>query len=73
MRLRYRLYQLLDHRHPSLSSRLVDFSIMALITFNVIAVILESVPVIYATYRDWFDRFEFVSVLAFSIEYFVRV
>ncbi|BCX88774.1 voltage-gated potassium channel [Methylomarinovum tepidoasis] len=73
MTLRHRLYQWLDHRHPSLASRLVDLSIMALIGLNVIEVILESVPEYEQAYRFWFASFEFVSVFLFALEYCLRV
>ncbi len=73
MSLRYRIYQLLDHRHPGIASKIVDISIMLLITLNVLAVILESVDEYYLTYQPWFDGFELLSVSAFSIEYFLRV
>ena len=73
MSLRYRIYQLLDHRHPGMASRTVDISIMLLIFLNVLAVILESVDEYYLTYQSWFDGFEALSVFAFTIEYLLRV
>ena len=73
MTVRHRLYQLLDHRHPSLASRLVDLSIMVLIGLNVVAVILESVPEYERAYRFRFTAFEFVSVWLFALEYAFRV
>ncbi len=73
MSLRHRIYQLLDHRHPSLASKAVDLSIMILIFFNVVAVILASVDEFYVTYHFWFDVFELLSVFCFSVEYALRV
>ncbi len=73
MFLRHRLYQLLDHRHPSISSKAVDLSIMSLILLNVVAVILESVEELYRRYQPWFDGFELLSVFCFSVEYGLRV
>lgn len=73
MSLRHWIYQLLDHRHPSLTSRLVDYSIMLLIALNVLAVILASVREYYRAYQPWFDGFEGLSVFAFSVEYAFRV
>ncbi len=73
MSLRHWIYQLLDHRHPSLASKLVDLSIMSLIALNVVAVILESVPEYERTWGIWFQTFEFVSVWLFAVEYALRV
>jgi len=73
MSLRHWIYQLLDHRHPSLASKLVDLSIMSLIAFNVVAVILESVPEYERAWGIWFQTFEFVSVWLFAVEYALRV
>jgi len=73
MSLRHRIYQLLDHRHPSVSSKVVDLSIMVLILLNVLAVILGSVEDLYLRYQIWFDGFEFISVFCFALEYAMRV
>lgn len=54
-------------------SWLFDLTLFVLIFANAAAVILESVPTIAAAYQGWFDAFEFVSVLIFSVEYGFRV
>ncbi len=54
-------------------SRLVDVSLIGLITLNVLAVILESVPAIYQPLAAWFFAFEVFSVAVFTIEYIMRV
>ncbi len=53
--------------------RIVDLSLIVLITLNVIAVILESVPSIHAEFEQSFLIFEICSVCIFSIEYVLRV
>jgi len=54
-------------------SRAVDIGILALILLNVVAVILDSVPSIKSRWGDAFDTFELISVIAFSIEYALRL
>ena len=54
-------------------SRVIDFALIALITLNVVAVILESVPSLAAEYGGYFSRFETFSVVVFSVEYVLRV
>lgn len=73
MSLRHLLYQLLDHRYPSLASKTVDISIMSLILLNVFAVVLGSVKGLYQNYQVWFEGFELLSVFCFSVEYGLRV
>ena len=46
---------------------------MALILLNVAAVIIETVQPIYEKYHPFFDAFEIISVIIFSIEYIIRV
>lgn len=71
--LRRRIYQILDHRTSTLTSRLVDGFLITIILLNVTAVVLETEAVLYETYRFWFDRFELVSVAVFTIEYLLRL
>ncbi len=54
-------------------SRSVDYLIVSLIILNVIAIILESVPSIYAGNKALFFWFEAFSVAIFTIEYVFRV
>jgi len=54
-------------------SRAVEFLLIALIVSNVLAVILETVPELYNSYRSFFSAFEQFTVYAFALEYFVRL
>ena len=54
-------------------ARLVDISLIILITLNVLAVVLESVPEIHQPLASWFFAFDVFSVGVFTIEYFVRI
>ncbi len=55
------------------SNRIVNISLIVLISLNVVAIILESVDVIYHRYERVFWYFEVFSVVAFTIEYIARV
>ncbi|MEX2449753.1 MAG: ion transporter [Rhodospirillales bacterium] len=54
-------------------ARATDVALMALISLNVIAVILESVPELEKTYQAQFYAFEVFSVLVFTVEYALRL
>ncbi len=54
-------------------SRVVDFFLIALISLNVIAIIMESMPELHAVYKRQFFMFESISVLIFSVEYLLRI
>ena len=72
--LRKRTAQILEAGQPrDPLSRAIDLFLIALITLNVIAIMLESVPSLLQDYRDWFDRFEIFSVAVFTLEYAARV
>lgn len=51
----------------------VDVSLIILITLNVIAVVLESVPELHNSYHQAFFWFEVVSVGIFTVEYLARI
>ncbi|WP_174492910.1 ion transporter [Acinetobacter sp. Marseille-Q1623] len=53
-------------------SRAVNFLLIFLIIGNVIAVLLESINDIYKVYRVYFDTFENISIVVFSLEYILR-
>lgn len=55
------------------TSRLIDLFIMVLIILNVVAVILETVESVLATYRWLFEAFDAFSVGVFTIEYMMRL
>jgi voltage-gated potassium channel len=50
-----------------------DIALISLILLNVLAIVLESVPSLRAAYQPWFDGFEVVSVVFFSMEYLLRI
>jgi voltage-gated potassium channel len=71
---RRRLYEILDHggigdRIGSMVGRLI----VLLIVINLIAVILESVPALSAEHAALFTSIELASLVAFTIEYGLRV
>jgi voltage-gated potassium channel len=51
----------------------INFFLVAIILLNVLALILESEPWLYAAYGPWFDYFEIFSVAVFSVEYVLRL
>lgn len=73
-RLRSRVYGML---HPldsgSHTGRIIELALMALIFLNIVALILESVPQLNASYEPIFIFVEIVSVLIFTVEYLLRV
>lgn len=69
-----RLWEILEPAKPGDSaSRLFDVSIIALITANVVAVILGSVESIRAAAGGALDAFETASLVIFSVEYASRL
>src|ERR1700744_1063069 len=54
-------------------SRFVEMLLIALIVSNTIAVILETVPELYNTYRFYFSAFEQITVYIFAVEYSFRL
>ena len=54
-------------------SRIIDYSLIGLITLNVLAIIVESIDAVAANYQPMFDIFELVSVMVFTAEYLLRV
>lgn len=72
--MRKRVFLLLDAGHEQVSmSKAVDCVLIALITLNVVAVMVESMPGVYDTHKVLFDHFEIFSVVFFTIEYLLRV
>jgi len=55
------------------TSRLFDFALFTLIALNIIAIVLESVGGLYATYKLYFDAFDIFSVSVFVVEYLLRL
>jgi voltage-gated potassium channel len=54
-------------------SRLVHSALITLIILNIIAVVLESVPVLNAQYHRLFVVIELVAIVTFTFEYILRV
>lgn len=72
--LQKRLYEIINPAvKDDLASRVCDIGLMALISINVIAVILESVDTIANKLGPIFSIFEMISVIIFTIEYAIRV
>ena len=55
------------------ASRLFDVTILIIIVVNTLAVVLETVPALYAQYERVFHATETVILILFSIEYIARV
>ncbi|MBC8338829.1 MAG: ion transporter [Alphaproteobacteria bacterium] len=73
-KLRRRAYELLEvGRSDDRLSKWTDIGLISLISLNVISVIIESVPGIYAAAPLAFNGFEIFSVIVFTIEYAARV
>lgn len=62
-----------NEEYETLFSRCINYMLIVLIIGNVIAVLLESVNDIYKAYQVYFDAFENLSILIFSIEYILRL
>lgn len=69
-----RVYILL---HPELDEtkweKVINGGIILLIILNVFAVMLETVPSIYEPNQQFFDNFDLISVVIFTVEYILRV
>lgn len=71
---RRRIYEILDiGRKGDRLSEYTDIVLITLISLNVLSVIIESVPGIYAKAPLFFDIFETFSVIVFTFEYVARV
>ena len=72
--LRHRAFEILeDAPRDDLVSRIVNAALMVLIGINLVAVVLESVPVLSASYHPVFVVIEFVSLFVFTVEYAARI
>lgn len=72
--MRSRVWKILEvSRDGDTLSKVIDFFILGLIFFNVLAHILESVTWIYHAYGDFFIAFEVFSLTVFFCEYVLRV
>ena len=72
--LRRRTCELLEHtRDDDWAAQAVDVFLILLITANVVAVVLDSMPEMDRAYHAWFYRFELLSIAVFTVEYALRV
>jgi voltage-gated potassium channel len=73
-RVRQRLYEILEHGTVGHGpGRIAARFIVSLIIVNLIAVTLESVPALQAQYELLFAGIELLSLIAFTVEYGLRV
>ena len=73
-RLRRRTYEILEEApRADPLSRGINFLLVALITVNLLAVVLESVPSLSARYHLLFFAIEIVSLVVFTVEYAARI
>lgn len=73
-KIKRRVYQILERAAPGdVVSRVIDIFLISLILLNILAVILETVPGIHDRHWAFFRYFEEFSVLAFTVEYLLRV
>ena len=73
-RLRRRLFRILDEApRDDAVSRIVNWALIALITVNLVSVVLESVPSLSAEYHVLFMAIEGVSLIVFTVEYAARI
>jgi voltage-gated potassium channel len=72
--LRRRIYEIIEvGRGESPASRIFDFTLVVLISLNVLAFCLETVPSVEAEWGVWLRWFEIFSVIVFTIEYVLRL
>ncbi len=74
IRARRRVFQLLDPIHTGHPvARAIEFALLTLIFFNIVAIVLESVESVNQKFGNYFRWLEIFSVLVFSVEYLLRV
>jgi voltage-gated potassium channel len=73
-RVRRRAYELLEHESPGdITAKAIHRLLIALILFNVIGSVLDTVPSINAAYDRYFDMAEATSLVIFAMEYAIRL
>ena len=73
VRLRHWLYQMLEQPRSGWASGLINGALGILIVLTVLAVIVESEASIYAHYHPYFDAFETLTMVLFTLEYLIRI
>ena len=72
--MRMRLFRILENAQPPTPlGRAVDVFLIALISLNVVAAIVETVDGVYAQFEIYFGIFESVSIVVFTVEYLARI
>jgi voltage-gated potassium channel len=73
-KIKYRIYLVFNPaKENDKWSKIIDYFLIALITLNVVAVILETVDDVYNSYSLYFRIFEKISVYIFTVEYIIRL
>lgn len=73
-RVRSRAYQLLERESPGdVTAKIIHRLLIALILFNVVSSVLDTVPEISAVYDSFFDEAESFSLAVFAAEYLIRL
>lgn len=67
------VYEILEVSAPGNRYRSFDLFMMALITANVIAIVMETETALHEAYHPYFAAFDAISVIIFTIEYVLRV
>lgn len=71
---RRRVFEIVEEAAPGdTASRAFDWFLIVLITLNITAVVLHTVPSLEARYGHLFHYFEIFSVFAFTVEYILRL
>ena len=69
-----RVYEILEATDPEdRVAKAVNLAMLILVVSNVAAVVLETVDSLYLAYRDLFHYFANISIVIFTIEYFLRI
>ena len=72
--IRKRTFEVLDvAKKGDRLSVIMDVLLISLISLNVLSLILETLPSMKHEYKNFFDGFEMISVIIFSVEYIARV
>ena len=72
--IKHRIWEILEiSKENDPQSKIFDYFISILIGLNVLAIMLETEQSIFGEYENYFRYFETVSVIIFTIEYFLRI
>lgn len=72
--MKHRIYEIIEIAEAEGTlSKLFDYFIITMITLTCVSVFLESFSDLYSQYENRFRLFEIITVIIFTIEYFLRV